>query len=356
MADVKKILGKQPDEDPPIGVVLVNFGMPERGSRQTVAEYLKTFLNDRRVSSRLEMLLYRILKREQFNETVDRIAKRCDELEAEHSFDYHETGARQKRMVAEELRRRGVENVSVTMAYRYATPTIHRALTHLSKIGCKQVIVMPLYPQTSYAFTSSVADMMRREKIRFPRGTEFRFIEGFHKNGAYIDAIANSIRNGVDISQRSPKFVFAFRAIPLSDVRKGDVYEIQTSASALAIARKLGLDRKEWTIAYIPYEHLGKHSLLAPDIYEVVDRFHIAKIHDVVVVCPGKLTDSLETLYDIDTTMREQFESFYEDAGDDYEFTYIPTLNDSPAFARLVAGILYKNMTGWIERPTPPTV
>lgn len=356
MADGKKIFGKQPEQEPPIGVMLVNFGMPERGSKKTVSEYLKTFLNDRRVSRRFEMILYRILKREQFNAIVERIAERCDELETEHAFDYHETGARQKRMVAEELRRRGVENVSVTMAYRYATPTIHRALTHLSKIGCKQIIVMPLYPQSSYAFTSSVSDVLRRERIRLPRGAEFRFIEGFHKNGAYIDAIANNIRNTIDLEENRPKIVFAFRAIPMRDVRKGDVYEIQTSASALAIARKLGLERKEWTIAYIPYEHLGKHSLLAPDIYETVERFHIAKIHDVAVVCPGKLTDSLETLYDIDMVMREQFESFYEDEGDDYSFTYIPTLNDSPAFARLVAGILYKNMTGWIERPTPPTI
>ncbi|MGI6221548.1 MAG: ferrochelatase [Coriobacteriales bacterium] len=355
MADVKKLFGRQPDEEPPIGVVLVNFGMPERPTRKTVTEYLRMFLNDKRVSRRFEMVLYRILHRQEFEKAVDGITKRCNELE-DDDFDYHETGARQKRMVAEELRKRGVENVSVTMAYRYATPTMHRALAHLAKIGCKKIIVMPLYPQSSYAFTSSVSDVLKRERIRFPRGAEFRFVESFHKNGAYVDAIAESIRTNPELEGRKPKFVFAYRAIPLRDVRKGDVYEIQTSASALAIARKLGLERKEWTIAYIPYVHLGKHSMLAPSINEVVDRFHIAKIHDIAVVCPGKLTDSLETLYDIDMVMRERFESYYEEKGDDYTFTYVPTLNDSPAFARLVAGILYKNMTGWIERTTPPTI
>lgn len=350
MAEGKKAPEGKPGE-PPIGVVLVNFGMPEHGTRKVVAEYLKTFLKDRRVSRPLETILYQILRRRHFNDIVDKIARRCSEMEREHTFNYHETGTRQRRAVMEELERHGLDNVAVTMAYRYSTPTVRRSLTHLSKLGCTKIIVMPLYPQSSYAFTSSVSDLLRREKIRLPRGGELRFIEGFHKNSAYIEAMADNIEKSIGGTESRPKLVFAFRAIPVRDALKGDTYETQTSASALAIAKKLGLERKEWTIAYIPYEHLGEHSLIAPTIYEAVERFHIGKVRDVAVVCPGKLTDSLETLYDIDTVMRRKFEGHYENTGDSHRFTYIPALNDSPAFARLVASVLYKNMTDWIGRP-----
>ena len=141
--------------------------------------------------------------------------------------------------------------------------------------------------------------------------------------------------------------MFAFRSIPLRDVARGDTYELQTSATALAIAERLGLARDRWTIAYMPYKHMGEHPMLSPDIDETIDRFLAGDVRDVVVACPGIFTDSVDTTLEIDRDLRERFEDGFAETGKRYSFTYVPALNAGRMFARMMTEIVYANLGGW---------
>ncbi len=333
----------------PVGIMLVNVGIPDEPSVEAVSRYFRNFIGDNRIFGKLGSIAYWATHASQYRkmlyDAVDRYTEVCDE----DGFEFVKIGARQRRMLIDELRKMGVVNAIVSMAYRFGNPSMKSGLDHLVKNGCKHIVIVPLYPQSSYMLTASVHDEFRRQARRLPRGIEYRFIDNFYDDPGYIDVIANNISSAPDFELRKPKVVFAYRSVPLKDIARGDTYELQTSATSLAIANRLEMPRKQWTISYIPYDHLGLQKVLAPTVSETVERFHMAKIRDVLVVCPGVVTDSVDTIFEVDTRMRDQFESGYAGSADGCSFTYVEAPNDSPEFVSALADIIFGNLYGWEE-------
>jgi ferrochelatase len=67
----------------------------------------------------------------------------------------------------------------VELAMRYGEPSIASALQKLS--DCRQVVVLPLYPQYSRSTTESVRDIV---------GSKTVFVESFHDHPGYLKALA----------------------------------------------------------------------------------------------------------------------------------------------------------------------
>ncbi len=336
-----------PASKTPVGIMLVNFGVPDGADEKNVGKFMRSYVADGRVFGFFGLLLHDIVHWTRRNEIQKESTARFLDLYDKDHYPYTTISARLRRKVEKRLDAMGAGNAEVIMAFRYGEPNMRDGFKQLEELDCKRIMVMPLYPQSSYEFTASVHDELSREQRGFTRGMEFRFVDNFYRDPLYIKAVAQKIREHVDVERGDDKIVFAFRAIPLRDILHGDSYELQTSATALAIAKELGLDRKRWTISYIPYSHLDDYQTLKPDIDETVERFALGKVRHVAVVCPGQVVDSVDTLYEIDERMRQRFEARFAGDYEQCRFTYVPALNDSDMFADALANLLLENMDGW---------
>ncbi|MCB2024980.1 MAG: ferrochelatase, partial [Ottowia sp.] len=65
-------------------------------------------------------------------------------------------------------------------------------------------------------------------------------------------------------------------------------------------------------------------------------------------VCPGFISDCLETLEEIDMEVRQAFE-----AAGGREYHYIPCLNDQPAWMAALAGLALRHLQGWPTGAAP---
>ncbi len=331
----------------PVGIMLVNFGVPDGIDEKSVGKFMRSYVADGRVFGFFGLLLHDILHWTRRRTIEKESAARYYDLYDKDHFPYTTISASLRKKVDSCLKSMGVDNAEVIMSFRYGEPNMRDGFKYLEDKGCKRIIVMPLYPQSSYEFTASVHDEFAREQRGFSRGMEFRFVDNFYDNPLYISAVVHKIRESLDLNNSNIKIVFAFRAIPLRDIAHGDTYELQTSATALSVANELELERKRWTISYIPYSHLDDYETLKPDIDETVERFALGKVRDVAVVCPGQIVDSVDTLYEVDERMRQRFEASFASDYERCNFVYVPALNDSDMFAHAIASILLENMGGW---------
>ena len=73
---------------------------------------------------------------------------------------------------------------------QFAAKPRHRRLT-----GVDRILVLPLYPQFSRSTTAAVFDRLAQALKPCPHLPELRLIRDYHDHPAYIDALANSVRD-----------------------------------------------------------------------------------------------------------------------------------------------------------------
>src|SRR5690606_30270110 len=116
----------------------------------------------------------------------------------------------------------------------YGSPSIPAALAELRRQGARRLLVLPLYPQYSATTTASVFDRVTRELQQWRWIPELRFINGWHDDPAYINAISDSIRARWKLhsgSSPTPHLLFSFHGIPNRYVLAGDPYHRQSQES-----------------------------------------------------------------------------------------------------------------------------
>ena len=209
-------------------------------------------------------------------------------------------------------------DLRVEHAMRYGTPDIAGALARLQ--GC-EVTVLPLYPQYSESTTESVAD-------KLPAG--MRTIRGFHAHPAYIAALAANVRRYWEKSGRGETLIMSFHGLP---ARGAGSYERECRATGMLLAAALGLKDAQWKVTF--QSRFGYAKWLQP--YTEATLIGLARrgAGRVDVVCPGFVSDCLETLEEIGIVARRRF---LEAGG--RELHLVPCLNESPAWIGALALIV----------------
>jgi len=93
----------------------------------------------------------------------------------------------------------------------------------------------------------------------------------------------------------------------------------------------------------------GRAAWLKPYTEPTVVALAAEGIRRVDVICPGFVSDCLETLEEIAQEVRAAFAK----AGGG-EFHYIPCLNEEPAWIHTLATLTMDNLQGWLEPPADP--
>jgi len=307
-----------------IGVMVANLGTPDAPTTSAVRRYLREFLWDSRVVEVPRWLWFVILNgiilplRSPRSATAYRRVW-TDQGSPLLTFSQEFTDA-----LAEQLG----DGYEVCLAMRYGNPSIAKGVDELREAGCENVIVAPLFPQSSNTTTGTLQVEVARVASLRRDPPALQFVGPLYEDPAYIRALADRVRRSV-AGKDVQFYAFSFHGIPEAYVRKGDPYLGHCRVTAVLLAKELGLTRSQWEMVF--QSRFGDEPWLQPyaDKYVV----GLAETHRrVAVVLPGFAADCLETIDEIGVELREEF----DEAGGE-ELVVVPALNGDPAWVDAMA-------------------
>lgn len=327
-------------------VLLVNLGTPDAPTPSAVRRYLAEFLADPRVIELPKFLWMPLLHGVILPFRSRRSAKAYEQVWTAQGSPL----ATHTRSLADQLDRVLAGDgrpLGVHMAMRYGNPSISSVLRELKDRGLRRLLVLPLYPQFSATTTATVFDAVVDELKRWRWQPELRFITDYHRETAWLDAIADSVRTYWQAHGRGDRLLFSFHGIPKRYFTAGDPYHCLCQFTAREVAERLQLPRDAWQLSF--QSRVGKEEWLRPYTDETVGSLPAQGVRKLDVVCPGFAVDCLETLEEI---AGENAEIFKHAGGE--VLRYIPALNDSQAHVNALLPLLRRQGAGWPEFVAEP--
>jgi protoporphyrin/coproporphyrin ferrochelatase len=334
-----------PAAGPRTAVLLCNLGTPDEPTAPAMRRYLAEFLSDPRVVEipRLPwwLILHGIILRVRPAKSAAKYARVWTPEGSPLRVWTH----KQALLLAGYLGERGL-SVGVRYAMRYGNPSMASVLTQLKAEGAQRILVLPLYPQYSGPTTASAVDAVCDWAQRTRALPELRFVNRYHDDAGYIDALAATITAHWMKHGRGDRLVMSFHGVPRRTLDLGDPYHCECQKTARLLAERLQLKPGQWTVTF--QSRFGKARWLEPYTEPTLRTLAAQGVGRVDLVCPGFAADCLETLEEISIEARE---AFLESGGK--EFHYIACLNDEPAWIRALADIAERHLQGWDTQAGP---
>jgi len=329
------------NEQPPCtGVLLTNLGTPDAPTPAALKRYLAEFLWDPRVVERPRWLWWPVLHGVILKLRPRKAARAYQSVWTDDGSPLLAISRRQEQALAAALPGRFKGPVTVALGMRYGNPSIPTALEALRRANAQRILVLPLYPQYSASTTGStfdaVADVLRARRVV----PGLRMIESYYQEPGYARALATSIRRHWDAQGQPDRLLFSFHGLPKRYVDAGDPYREQCLCTAHQTAAVLGLEEKDWFVAF--QSRFGPEEWLRPYTDETLKQWGRDGMKRVDVIAPGFSADCLETLEEI----AEQNREFFLEAGGK-EYHYIPALNDSAEHIDFLADLVVQHCQGW---------
>lgn len=320
-----------------------NLGSPDEPTAAAVRPYLADFLGDSRVVEIPRALWALVLHGIILRTRPPKSAAKYASIWTPEGSPLKIWTKKQATLLAGWLGERG-HRVTVRDAMRYGSPSIAAQLDALKAEGATRVLVLQAYPQYSATTTASVIDAVGAWSARVRRLPEFRFVNQYHDEPLYIEALANSVTRYWKDHGRPDQLVMSFHGIPERNIRLGDPYQAQCLATAGLLAERLQLTREQYRVTF--QSRFGRAKWLEPYTEPTLRELGAAGVARVDVMCPGFPADCLETLEEIAMEGRKAFLHAGGKA-----FHYIPCLNDSSAWITALAAIAERHLAGWPTRP-----
>jgi ferrochelatase len=244
------------------------------------------------------------------------------------------------------LGQRGHDGVTVAMAMNYGSPSLPDVLAKLKADGAERILILPAYPQYSGTTTGSIYDAVFRHYKQVRNVPELRLIKHYHDHDGYINALRDSVLNHWDANGRPEKLVLSFHGVPKRTLLLGDPYHCECLKTARLLATALRLTPEQYVVTF--QSRFGKAEWLQPYTAPTLVALAQQGVTNVDVLCPGFTSDCLETLEEISLEARHDFE-----AAGGKRFSYIPCLNESPAWIAAMGEIAEQHMIGWPTMATP---
>ena len=326
-----------------IGVLLCNLGTPDAATPPAVRRYLAEFLSDPRVVEIPPALWQPILHGIILRRRPAVSAKKYQSIWLPEGSPLLVYSRKQAVMLRGYLGESGCD-ASVRLAMRYGQPSVATELDALKAEGCTRVLVLPLYPQYSGTTTASVIDAVTEWTRAARHVPELRFVYRFHDDAGYIGALAKRVREHWMAKGRPDTLLMSFHGVPQRTVDRGDPYVAECRETARLLAAQLGLGKDQWQLSF--QSRFGRAQWVGPATQATLEQLGRAGARRVDVVCPGFVSDCLETLEEIAIEGRAAFT-----AAGGGELDYVPCLNDHPAWVTALAGLVQRHLQGWQPLP-----
>ncbi|MBH87722.1 MAG: ferrochelatase [Pelagibacterales bacterium] len=318
-----------------VGVLICNLGTPESYGYLDVRKFLKEFLSDGRVVEIPKFLWWFILNL--FILTL-RPLKSGKLYKTVWMKEGSPLMVFSKRLV-KRLNSNSENNIKYVLAMRYGNPSIEKGLLSLKKKGCDKIIIFPTFPQYSGTTSGSVFDAVTNVLKKWRWVPSLIFINGYHKDAGYVEAIAESLKKQIKI-KKPQKIVFSYHGIPKRNMNKGDPYGFFCKETTELVAKKLKLKKEKYITTF--QSRFGPDEWLQPYTSDKMEELPKRGIKNIIVLAPGFSADCLETIEEIN---EENKDIFIEAGGED--FAYIPCLNNSQLHASFIKNIVEKHSSNW---------
>ncbi|MBI3607841.1 MAG: ferrochelatase [Nitrospirae bacterium] len=319
---------------PKTGVVLFNLGGPE--TLDDVRPFLVNLFSDPDVIS-LPTPLRRAL--------AWWIAKRRAPI-ARGYYEQIGGGSPLRRLTAEQaaaleksLAAHGAYKVVVAM--RYWSPFTEDAVEELVAYRPDRLVLLPLYPQYSFATTRSSVDHFRRVWATQGRpATQVATVAQWYDHPGYLAAMVERIAETLaqmPVGDGSPvHLVYSAHGIPLSLIKKGDPYQRHIEEEVKLLTARLDEWRSAPARVHLGYQsRVGPTKWLEPSMESLLHRLGQAGVRRLLMVPISFVSDHSETLYEIDILYR----GLAREAGIPV-FSRMSSLNDSPTFIRALTDLV----------------
>ncbi len=330
-----KFRGRFPsDNNPPCtGVLLTNLGTPDSAAVGDVRRYLKEFLSDPRVVEMPRPIWWLMLNGVILRTRPARSAESYRKVWTDRGSPLLFHSRAQADRLQQALQQESDGPLRVELAMRYGNPSIADGLERLREANARRIIVLPLYPQYSATTSASTWDEVSRILRHWRWIPELRFINQYHDRPAYIEALAESVRQFQRVHGQPDRLLLSFHGIPQEYADAGDPYPAECETTARLLAEALNLEKERCHLSY--QSRVGPRQWLTPYTDETLKQWATEGVKQVHVICPGFAADCLETLEEIG----EENRGYFLDAGGQ-ELHYIPALNDRPEHIGMLADLI----------------
>ena len=317
------------------GVLIVNLGTPDSTNWLDIRKYLKEFLSDRRVIEVNPFIWQIILNLFILNFGPSKTAKAYKEIwmKDENISPLLYYTKKQSEKISNSLSK---ENIIIDFAMRYGNPSIKSKIHKLHKMGCENLLILPLYPQYAAATTATVCDEVYRTLMKMRWQPSLKIIPHYESDPLYIEALVNSITKKINEITWKPDLIIAsYHGIPKKYFDKGDPYHCYCHKTTRLISEKFSSIEIKTTFQ----SRFGPQEWLQPYTDKTLENLPKEGIKNVLVICPGFASDCVETLEEIQIQAKE---SFLNSGGENFDM--VPCLNDNNDHIILLKSLIERNM------------
>ena len=319
---------------PRLGVVLFQLGGPD--SPQAVEPFLYNLFCDPDIINFFGGWLAR-------RPLAWWIAHRRAEVVREH---YDAIGGQSPIRRLTELQARGLEaalapdfDARCFIAMRYWHPLTQEAVDAVRTTALDRLVLLPLYPQYSFATTLSSLKEWRRvaaaRDSRAAAGTSREIlIEEFHLHPQYIGALVRNIETALAsfADRRKAHLVFSAHGLPLSLIARGDPYQRHVQETVAAVMARGG-----WPNGHMLcfQSRVGRQKWLEPSLTHTLEFLPREGKRHLLIIPISFVTEHIETLHEINIEARA-----HAMASGVEQFEVMPALDDSPEFIAALASLV----------------
>lgn len=320
---------------PKIGVLLTNLGSPDEPTTSAVRRYLREFLSDRRVVEIPRLIWLMILHGIILRIRPAKSAALYRTVWQKDGAPLISITAAQKEKLETKIQSHYGDTVIVDYAMRYGNPSIASVLQKFQQQGVDKIVVLPLYPQYASPTTGSTFDALSKEIQQWRFVPSINFINTYHQNPLYIQALANTIIEHIKVHGKPDKLVLSYHGMPEQFRQWGDPYYdfcLQTTnLLKQVLSSQITTDTNDDTCIRLNVDDIistfqsrfGKAQWLQPYTDETLEGLPSKGNKHIAILSPAFSSDCLETLEELE---HENREIFMEAGGEKYH--YIPALND----------------------------
>ncbi|CCN36268.1 ferrochelatase [Vibrio nigripulchritudo SFn27] len=312
---------------PKQGILLANLGTPDEPTAPAVKRFLAQFLMDKRVVDLTRWLWCPLLHGIILPTRSPRVAKLYKTVWMDDGSPLMVYSKLQAQALKESL------DVPVELGMTYGNPSLQSGIERLMEQGCKEIIVLPLFPQYSSTTTAAVSDGLTDAFKKMPEIPGYTVIRDYHDHPMYIKALADSVRAHWEKHGQSEYLLCSYHGIPKRYADNGDIYPQHCEATTRLLAQELELDEKQIGMTY--QSRFGREEWLQPYTDETMEALPSRGTKKLQVITPAFSVDCLETLEEI---AEENKEIFMEAGGEDYQ--YIPCLNADPSHIEMMKAVI----------------
>lgn len=312
-----------------LGLLLVNLGSPKSPDPNDVKEYLHEFLNDPYVIDLPAPLRYLLVNGIILRTRPKKSAEAYASIWGPRGSPLLDYTAKLTQKVQARL------SIPVEMGMRYGCPCMDSAITRLLHRGATHVVMLPLYPQYSYAASeTAIVEFESIMKKRHPNVGR-NVIEDFYRHPAFIEALVQSIEPTLN-KMNPDTLLLSYHGIPnqqrFKTRNKKDYREhCYHTTKSIQDHVKFPPDRIQTSFQ----SRLGPTKWIEPYTDFVLPELVQKGVKKLAIASPSFTADCLETLEEINIRYRADFLA----AGGE-NFEYIPCLNDSDKFADAIVRIV----------------